>query len=103
MFHDTLKNNLLFAKPDATDEELVDSLKKANIYDLIETLPQVKKFFFFFIFFFRNFSYNSFPIKKGLNTVLGNRGYRLSGGERQRLAISRVFLKDPKVIFFLYI
>eukprot|EP01091_Cochliopodium_minus_P012507 TRINITY_DN3801_c0_g1_i1.p1 TRINITY_DN3801_c0_g1~~TRINITY_DN3801_c0_g1_i1.p1 ORF type:complete len:793 (+),score=167.25 TRINITY_DN3801_c0_g1_i1:15-2393(+) len=74
LFHDTLKNNLLIAKPNATDEELIDSLKKANIYDLFENMPQ------------------------GLETILGQRGYRLSGGERQRIAIARVFLKDPKIV-----
>jgi len=74
LFHDTIGENLRFAKPDATDEEIINALKRARIWNLIESLPE------------------------GLNTVVGDRGYRLSGGERQRLAIARVFLKAPDII-----
>ncbi|MCL1800590.1 MAG: ABC transporter ATP-binding protein/permease [Promicromonosporaceae bacterium] len=74
LFHDTIGENLRFAKPDATDYEIEQALKRARIWGLIESLPE------------------------GLNTVVGDRGYRLSGGERQRLAIARVFLKAPAVV-----
>lgn len=74
MFHDTIANNLRYAKPDATGDELVDACKAAYIYDLIASLPD------------------------GFDTVVGERGYRLSGGEKQRLAIARVFLKNPSII-----
>ncbi len=74
MFHDTIRANLTYAKPDATDEELVGVLKEAQIYDLVSTLPD------------------------GLDTVVGDRGYRLSGGEKQRLAIARLLLKAPGIV-----
>jgi len=74
MFHDTVRANLLFAKPEATDAQLFDALRAAQILPLVESLPQ------------------------GLDTVLGERGYRLSGGEKQRLAIARVLLKAPPLI-----
>jgi ATP-binding cassette, subfamily B, bacterial len=74
LFHDTIGANLRYAKPDATDVELVDALHGAQISDLIESLPQ------------------------GLDTVVGDRGYRLSGGEKQRLAIARLMLKAPRVV-----
>jgi len=73
IFNDTLKNNLLIAKPDATDEELIDALKKAKAD---------------FALYLEN----------GLDTVLGEKGSRLSGGERQRIAIARIFLKNPDII-----
>ena len=73
IFNDTLRNNLLIAKPDATDEELIQALKKAKA-DFV------------------------FKLEKGLDTVLGERGSRLSGGERQRIAIARLFLKNPDII-----
>ena len=74
LFHDTIRANLLFAKPSATDEELVTALREAQIWDLVASLPD------------------------GLDTVVGDRGYRLSGGERQRLAIARLLLKAPDVV-----
>ncbi len=74
LFHETIRSNLLFAKPDASDAELADSLKSAQILHLIETLPD------------------------GLDTEVGERGYRLSGGEKQRIAIARLLLKAPDVV-----
>ena len=73
IFNDTLRNNLLIAKPDATDEELIEALKKAKA-DFV------------------------FRLEKGLDTVLGEKGSRLSGGERQRIAIARIFLKNPDIL-----
>jgi ATP-binding cassette subfamily B protein len=74
LFHDSMASNLRYAKPDATDEELVAACRAARIHDLIASLPE------------------------GYDTVVGERGYRLSGGEKQRLAIARVLLKDPAVV-----
>ncbi len=74
MFHDTIRANLLYAKPDATDDHLVAALHAAQVWQLVGSLPD------------------------GLDTVVGDRGYRLSGGERQRLAIARLLLKAPKII-----
>jgi ATP-binding cassette subfamily B protein len=74
MFHDTIANNLRYAKPEATDDDLVEACKAAYIHDLIASLPD------------------------GYDTVVGERGYRLSGGEKQRVAIARVFLKNPRII-----
>jgi ATP-binding cassette subfamily B protein len=71
LFHDTVRANLLYARPDATQAELETACRAANIHDLIAGLPD------------------------GYDTVVGERGYRLSGGEKQRLAIARVILKDP--------
>ncbi len=73
IFNDTVRNNLLIAKPDATDEELIQALKKAKA-DFV------------------------FKLEKGLDTVLGEKGSRLSGGERQRLSIARIFLKKPDIL-----
>jgi len=74
MFHDTIRANLAYSKPGATDQELRDALRAAQILPLIESLPQ------------------------GLDTIIGERGYRLSGGEKQRLAIARVLLKAPPLV-----
>ena len=74
LFHESLRANLLLAKPDATDEELMDVLQRSRLESVIEGLPD------------------------GLDTVVGERGYRLSGGERQRLTIARVLLMKPRVV-----
>lgn len=74
MFHDTLRANLRYAKPDATDAEMREALAGAQILQLVESLPD------------------------GLDTVVGERGYRLSGGEKQRVAIARLLLKAPDVV-----
>ena len=74
LFHDTIANNLRYAKPEATDDELRDAARAANIDDFIAKLPD------------------------GYATVVGERGHKLSGGERQRLAIARVLLKNPHVL-----
>ena len=74
MFHDTVGANLLYANPDATEDELVAATKAARIFDVIDDLPD------------------------GFDTVVGERGYRLSGGEKQRLAIARMLLKDPAIV-----
>ncbi len=74
LFHDTIATNLRYAKPDATQEELDDAARAANIHDFILSLAD------------------------GYQTVVGERGHKLSGGERQRLAIARVLLKNPKVL-----
>jgi ATP-binding cassette, subfamily B, bacterial len=74
LFHDTIRANLLFSRPEATTEELTEALRAAQILPLIQSLPE------------------------GLETVVGDRGYRLSGGEKQRLAIARLLLKAPAVV-----
>ena len=74
LFHDTIAANLRYARPDATDAELVEACKAARIHDLIVSLPD------------------------GYLTVVGERGYRVSGGEKQRLAIARVLLKGPAIV-----
>ncbi len=74
MFHDTVRANLLYARPAATEAELIAACQAAQIWDLVAALPD------------------------GLDTVVGDRGYRLSGGEKQRLAIARLLLKAPSVV-----
>ncbi|WP_106818618.1 ABC transporter ATP-binding protein [Janibacter massiliensis] len=74
MFHDTIRENLVLAKPDATDEQIWAALDAAQVGDLVRRLPA------------------------GLETVVGDRGHRLSGGEKQRLAIARLLLRSPGVI-----
>ena len=74
LFHDTVRANLYYANPNATEAALVAASKAANIHDFIAQLPD------------------------GYDTLVGERGYRLSGGEKQRLAIARVILKDPRIL-----
>ncbi len=74
LFYDTIRANLLYARPDASDEELIAAAKAANLHDFVMGLPD------------------------GYETVVGERGYRLSGGERQRVAIARAILKDPRIL-----
>lgn len=74
LFHDTLRNNLLYARPEATEEELVAACRAAHIHELIVSLPE------------------------GYDTVVGERGFRLSGGEKQRMSIARAILKDPRIL-----
>ncbi|TWH10572.1 ABC-type multidrug transport system fused ATPase/permease subunit [Rhodococcus rhodochrous J45] len=74
LFHDTVRNNLLLARPEAGEDELWDALRRARLEPLIASLPN------------------------GLDTVVGERGYRLSGGERQRLTIARLLLAHPRVV-----
>ncbi|MBQ9890111.1 MAG: ABC transporter ATP-binding protein [Firmicutes bacterium] len=74
LFNGTIKENLLYAKENATDEELENACKIANIHDYITSQPE------------------------GYNTIVGNRGLKLSGGEKQRISIARVILKDPKIL-----
>ncbi|WP_234410919.1 ABC transporter ATP-binding protein [Nocardioides terrigena] len=74
MFHDTIRANLVYARPGATDEEIWAALEAAQVGTLARSLPD------------------------GLDTVVGDRGYRLSGGERQRLAIARLLLKSPSIV-----
>jgi ATP-binding cassette subfamily B protein len=74
LFHDTLRANLVFAKPDATDQQIANALASAQIAELVASLPL------------------------GLSTVVGERGYRLSGGEKQRVALARLLLKAPHLV-----
>ena len=74
MFHDTIRANLAYARPSATEDELIAACRAAQIWGLVSGLPD------------------------GLDTVVGDRGYRLSGGEKQRLAIARLLLKAPSVV-----
>jgi ATP-binding cassette subfamily B protein len=74
LFHETIRGNLLYARPDATEPEIVEACRAAQIWELIASLPD------------------------GLDTVAGDRGYRFSGGEKQRLAMARLLLKAPSVV-----
>ena len=74
MFHDTIRDNLAYARPEVSDERMWEVLRAAQLGDLVASLPD------------------------GLDTVVGDRGYRLSGGERQRLAIARLLLKAPPIV-----
>ena len=74
LFHETIGDNLRYAAPDATDDELVAAAVAARIHDTIAALPD------------------------GYDTIVGERGYRLSGGEKQRLAIARLLLKNPAIM-----
>jgi ATP-binding cassette subfamily B protein len=74
LFHATVRENLRFAKPDATDEEIEDAARAAQIHELISTLPE------------------------GYDTMVGERGYRFSGGEKQRIAIARTVLRNPPIL-----
>lgn len=74
LFHASVRENLLYARPDASDAQLVEACRAANIHDFIASLPQ------------------------GYDTLVGERGLRLSGGEKQRVSIARAILKDPKIL-----
>jgi len=74
LLHTTVRENLRYAKPDATDAELETAARAARIHDLIASLPE------------------------GYDTVVGSRGYRFSGGEQQRIAIARTLLRDPRIL-----
>ena len=74
LFHDTIRANLTYANPAATEAQMVQALKSAQVWDLVAHLPE------------------------GLETVVGDRGHRLSGGEKQRLAIARLLLKSPGLV-----
>ncbi|MBR3264426.1 MAG: ABC transporter ATP-binding protein [Erysipelotrichaceae bacterium] len=76
LFSGTIKDNLLYARPDASMEEMIEACKKANIHDFIAAQPE------------------------GYDTMVGNRGLKLSGGEKQRISIARVLLKDPSLMIF---
>ena len=74
LFHASVRENLLYARPDATEDEMIAAAKAANIHDFIASLPE------------------------GYDTIVGERGHRLSGGEKQRMAIARVVLRDPCIL-----
>jgi ATP-binding cassette subfamily B protein len=74
LFHDTIRTNLIYAKLDASQQEIMEAASAANIHQFIQELPE------------------------GYNTVVGERGYRLSGGEKQRIALARVILKNPRIL-----
>jgi ATP-binding cassette, subfamily B, bacterial len=74
LFHETLRTNLLYARPDASERELIEACDAARVWDVISALPD------------------------GLDTMVGERGYRLSGGEKQRVALARLLLKSPPIV-----
>jgi len=74
LFHASVADNMRYARPDASDADLVHAAKAAHLHELISSLPD------------------------GYDTVVGERGHRLSGGEKQRLAIARVILRDPRIV-----
>jgi ATP-binding cassette subfamily B protein len=74
LFHDTIRTNLTYARPDATQAEIEAAARAANIHEFVMGLPE------------------------GYDTVAGERGYRLSGGEKQRIALARVILKNPRIL-----
>jgi ATP-binding cassette, subfamily B, bacterial len=74
LFHESLRANLRYADPDATEAELIEALTAAQIWDVVERLPE------------------------GMDTVVGDRGHRMSGGEKQRIAIARLLLKNPAIV-----
>ncbi|MBR3538272.1 MAG: ATP-binding cassette domain-containing protein, partial [Eubacterium sp.] len=76
LFNGTIRENLLYACPEATEEDMIFALKRANVYDFVEKQ------------------------ELGLDAMVGNRGLKLSGGEKQRISIARVLLKDPKLLIF---
>ncbi|MCF7953822.1 MAG: ABC transporter ATP-binding protein/permease [Spirochaetales bacterium] len=76
LFDDTIRENILYGRPDAADEEVIEAAQAANIHDFIMTLPD------------------------GYATEVGERGVKLSGGQKQRISIARVFLKDPSILIF---
>jgi len=76
LFNGSIRENLLYAKPDATEAEMEAALRKANIWEFVEKQPE------------------------GLDAMVGNRGLKLSGGEKQRLSIARVLLKNPTIFIF---
>ena len=76
LFDSTLRENIMFGRPDASDEEMVDAARRANILDFVQTLP------------------------RGFDTPVGEHGVKLSGGQKQRVSIARVFLKNPPILIF---
>jgi ATP-binding cassette subfamily B protein len=76
MFNSNIRDNIAYGKPDASDEEIEEAARKANIHDFIASLPD------------------------GYDTLVGERGVRFSGGQKQRLSIARVFLKNPPILIF---
>src|SRR5690606_32677188 len=74
LFGNSVKENIRFGNPDATDEEIIEAAKHAYAHEFIEQLPQ------------------------GYETIVGERGYKLSGGQKQRIAIARMFIKNPKIV-----
>jgi ATP-binding cassette subfamily B protein len=74
LFNSSIKDNILYGRLDATEEEVIEAAKRANIHEFVKTL------------------------EKGYDTEIGERGVRLSGGQKQRISIARVFLKNPKVL-----